>query len=160
MSVLKAFVFLLCSFIALEGQSVDHPEDAKQTIGHEKDSYVLIIHKQAIMRGWDFSIRALALSYRKKNHLQDLVFFSSGNSCFVTMDGKAMEQLQRMQKVQEALGTEEEKVGGSDLNLARELSQKQTRLSIERDKVVWQIFDDLEQKKELIVVGPNCPHKL
>jgi hypothetical protein len=57
---------------------------------HAKDSFVLVFGKDSIQRGPVYSMRATALDYQKTRHVRNLVWFSTGDGCFVSTDPKVV----------------------------------------------------------------------
>lgn len=73
----------------------------------------------------------------------------------MSADRKVMVGLKETEKAQDVLGEQEDKVGGSDLAVAAQMSREQTRLSWQRDEVVWRLFDRLQAEHRLTSV-PGC----
>jgi hypothetical protein len=67
-------------------QSVDVSPKNGHAEAHASNSYVLVLKKQAIARGVDFSQREVALRFGKENHLKDFIWFSTNQGCFAVTD--------------------------------------------------------------------------
>ena len=75
----------------------------------------------------------------------------------MSADSKVMAGLRETEKPQKELSDKEIRLGGSDLKLARQLSQEQNRLSWERDEIVWSLYDRLRKENRLTPIQDNCP---
>jgi len=160
MKALSQSVYLLAIVWALSAaQDADWSTRGNHAALHSKDSYVLVFGKDSIARGPDYSIRASALEYQKKKHIRDLVWFSTGAGCSVSIDAKVVASLKETEKPQKELSDKQIRVGGSDLQLAHQLSLEQDRLTWQRDEIVWSLFDRLQKEGRLTAIKENCPSR-
>ncbi len=160
MKRLSQSVCLLALTSALSAtQDADWSTRGNHAVMHSKDSFVLVFGKDSIQRGPDYSTRASALDYQKTKHVRDLVWFSTGDGCFVSIDPKVVASLKETEKPQKELADKEARVGGSDLKLARQLSLEQDRLTWQRDEIVWSLFDKLQKEGRVTAIKENCPSR-
>ncbi len=149
----KALIRTVCAITLFSGLSAAQKDNfairQSHATAHAKHSHVLVFRKLSIQRGPNFSVRAEALRYQKGRHLKDLVWYSTAEECFTTSDSKVMASLKETEVPQEELAKKEMRGGGSDLNLAHQLSREQTRHSWQRDEIVWSLFDKLREQARL-----------
>lgn len=122
---------------------------------HSRNSYVLVLNKQAIARGPDFSQRASALLYGSKKHLRDFVWFSTEAGCFAAVDQKSIHNLTEFEKAQQELDREWKR-HASDPGLSPELQQRQKLHTARRDELVWTLFDRLKSEGRLADAKVSC----
>lgn len=146
-------ILLMTAAIASAARQFDLKAGDDRTLNsHKADSFVLVLGKTVIQRGPDFSQRQRAVGYSKRNHLRDLVWFSTPDGYFVINDRTVLSGIRELEKPQEKLAREQGKVGGTNLEIAKKLSQEQNRLTWERDVHVWQIYERFRHDDRLLKI--------